>query len=141
MSRPVEGETHTFERTFTTDDVERFAELSRDRQPIHTEPDEDGRLMVHGLLTATLPTKIGGDLEVLARSMDLEFRRPVYTGQRITCTWTFESVDERDDRYVIDVEVTCERDGAGEDGNESRDEDDGETVLAGSVEGIIWKDE
>ncbi|WP_126664047.1 MaoC/PaaZ C-terminal domain-containing protein [Haloterrigena salifodinae] len=128
MSRPVEGETHTFERTFTTDDVERFAELSRDRQPIHTEPDEDGRLMVHGLLTATLPTKIGGDLEVLARSMDLEFRRPVYTGQRIACMWTFESVDEREDRYVIGVEVTCER-------------ADDEPVLTGTIEGLIWKDE
>ncbi|ELZ21896.1 MaoC domain-containing protein dehydratase [Haloterrigena salina JCM 13891] len=128
MSRPVEGETHTFERTFTTDDVERFAELSRDRQPIHTEPDDDGRLMVHGLLTATLPTKIGGDLEVLARSMDLEFRRPVYTGQRISCTWTFESVDEREDRYVIGVDVVCEN-------------DDGEPVLTGTVEGLIWKEE
>ena len=126
MSRPVEGETHTFERTFATDDVERFAELSRDRQPIHTEPDEDGRLMVHGLLTATLPTKIGGDLEVLARRMDLEFRRPVYTGQRITCTWTFESVEEREDRYVIGVDVVCEN-------------DDGEPVLTGTVEGLIWK--
>ncbi|WP_339105400.1 MaoC/PaaZ C-terminal domain-containing protein [Haloterrigena salinisoli] len=128
MTRPVEGETHTFERTFTTDDVERFAELSRDRQPIHTEPDEDGRLVVHGLLTATVPTKIGGDLEVLARSMDLEFVRPVYTGQRITCTWTFESVAERDDRYVIGVDVDCEN-------------GDGEAVLTGSVEGVIWKDE
>ena len=127
MSQPVEGETHTFERTFTTDDLERFAELSRDRQAIHTEPDEDGRLMVHGLLTATLPTKIGGDLEVLAQTMEFEFVRPVYTGQRITCTWTFESVAERGDRYEIGVDVDCENEAS-------------ETVLIGSVEGVIWKD-
>ena len=127
MSRPIEGETHTFERTFTTDEVERFAELSRDRQDIHTEPDEDGRLMVHGLLTATLPTKIGGDLEVLARTMEFEFHRPVYTGQRIRCTWTFDAVEERDDRYDIVVSVDCEN-------------EDTEAVLTGRVEGIIWKD-
>ncbi|QSX00621.1 MaoC/PaaZ C-terminal domain-containing protein [Haloterrigena alkaliphila] len=127
MARPVEGETHTFERTFTTDDVERFADLSGDRQDIHTEPDEEGRLMVHGLLTATLPTKIGGDLEVLAQRMDLEFVRPVYTGERITCRWTFESVAERDDRYEIVVDVNCEN-------------GDGKTVLTGSTEGLIWRE-
>ena len=127
MTRPVEGETHAFERTFTTDDVERFADLSRDRQAIHTEPDENGRLLVHGLLTATLPTKIGGDLEVLARRMDLEFVRPVYTGQRITCTWTFSDVAERDDRYEIGVDVVCEN-------------EEGEPVLTGDIEGLIWKE-
>ena len=126
MNQPVEGETHTVERTFTTDDVERFAELSRDRQAIHTEPDEDGRLMVHGLLTATLPTEIGGELEVLARTMEFEFVRPVYTGQPITCTWTFADVEERDDRYVVVVDVVCEN-------------GDGEPVLNADMEGLIWK--
>ncbi|MDQ2050267.1 dehydratase [Natronolimnohabitans sp. A-GB9] len=127
MYRPTEGETHTFERTFTTDEVEQFAELSKDKQEKHTVPN-DGRLLVHGLLTATLPTKIGGDLEVLATAMNFEFVRPVYTGQRIGCTWTFTDVIERDDRFEIDVDVRCEN-------------DDGETVLTGTIEGLIWNDE
>ncbi|ELY66403.1 hotdog family protein [Natronococcus jeotgali] len=127
MTRPTEGETHTFERAFTTEDVRRFAELSRDTQDRHTEPDAEGRLLVHGLLTATLPTKIGGDLEVLASSMEFQFRRPVYTGERITCTWTYESVLEREDRYELAVDVACEN-GAGK------------TVLTAAVEGLIWKE-
>ncbi|QFU84116.1 hotdog family protein [Natronorubrum aibiense] len=127
MSHPVEGETHTFERTFTTGEVERFADLSGDRQPQHTEPDDEGRLMVHGLLTATLPTKVGGDLEVLATEMTFQFCRPVYTGQPIACTWTFDSVEERDDRYAITVDVNCKN-------------GENEAVLTGSIEGLIWKD-
>lgn len=125
--KPTEGETRTFARTFTTDEVRRFAELSGDDQPRHTEPDEDGRLLVHGLLTATLPTKIGGDLGVLARTMEFEFVRPVHTGEAITCTVRNETVEERDDRYRIVVEVTCanERD---------------EVVLTGEFSGFVEKE-
>ena len=48
----------TFERTFTREDVVLFTEVSKDEQ---------GRFAVQGLLTSTLPTKIGGDYNVLAR--------------------------------------------------------------------------
>jgi acyl dehydratase len=127
MHCPTEGETHTFERIFTSDDVAQFTELSGDRQDRHTVPDGDGRTMVHGLLTATLPTKIGGDLEVLATAMEFEFIRPVYTGQTITCMLTFDTVAERDDRYDVGVDATCEN-------------GDDEIVLSGIIEGLIWKE-
>ncbi|ELZ02625.1 MaoC/PaaZ C-terminal domain-containing protein [Natrialba asiatica] len=127
MNPPVEGETRTFERTFTVADVERFAELSGDAQPRHTDADEDGRVMVQGLLTATMPTKLGGDNEVLARTMEIEFIRPVYTGEHVTCRSTYETVAERDDRYEFTSAVDCENEG-------------GETVLRATIEGLIWKD-
>ncbi|WP_394742137.1 hotdog family protein [Natronococcus roseus] len=123
MHRPTEDETHGFERTFTTEEVRQFAELSRGTQPRHIEPDEEGRLLIHGLLTATVPTKIGGDLEVLASSMSFEFRRPVYTEERIVCTWSYE---ELEDRYDLVAAVDCENDA-------------GETVLTATVEGLVWK--
>lgn len=123
---PTEGDTYTHERTFTTEDVRRFGELSGDRQPIHTDPDEEGRLVVQGLLTATLPTKIGGDLEFIARTMEFEFRRPVYTGETITCEWTTETVTEREDRYEAAGMAVC------------RNEDD-TVVMRGSFEGVIRK--
>lgn len=125
---PAAGDTHTYERTFTREDVERFCEISGDTQPIHTEPDEEGRLVVQGLLTATLPTKIGGDLEVLATRMEYEFRRPVRTGETITCVWENESVTEREDRYELSVTLSCT--------NES-----GTEVLSGETDGIVWKDD
>ena len=127
MSRPTEGERYTFERTFTTDDVRRFADLSRDAQPRHTDPDGEGRLMVHGLLTATLPTKIGGDLEMLAHTMEFEFRRPVYAGDRVICEWTHETVEAREDGYAVTADVVCTN-GADE------------TVLVGTIEGRLKGD-
>ncbi|AFK19191.1 dehydratase [Haloferax mediterranei ATCC 33500] len=128
MNQPVEGETQTYERTFTVEDVQQFAELSGDAQPRHTEPDADGRVMVQGLLTATLPTKLGGDNEVLARTMEFEFLQPVYTGEPITCSSTYDTVVERDDRYEFTSDVVCEK-------------ANGEAVLGATVEGIIWKDD
>lgn len=125
-SRPEEGDVHTFERTFTHEDVERFGEISGDRQAIHTDPDDEGRLVVQGLLTATLPTKIGGDLGVLARTMEFEFREPVYTGETITCEVTITAVTERDDHYEVAASVDC------------RDEND-TTVMRSSFEGLIRK--
>jgi|GEM_PF-184139 len=127
---PDSGASFTVERTFTLDDVEQFADVSGDTQPRH-DPDSDGPVLVHGLLTATLPTQIGGDLEVLARTMTFEFRRPVYAGDTLRCTWTTETIEERADRYDIEASVVCDR----------VDADTRETVLSGSVEGLIWKDD
>ncbi|MFC7080519.1 MaoC/PaaZ C-terminal domain-containing protein [Halorussus caseinilyticus] len=126
MTPPSEGDTRTFQRTFTPEDVRQFGEVSGDEQPRHLEPDDEGRLLVHGLLTATMPTKIGGDLEVLGRSMAFDFRKPVYTGETLTCEMTIEEVTERADRYDLSAAVTCEN-------------EDGETVMTGTVEGLVWK--
>jgi acyl dehydratase len=124
---PTEGQTRTIERTFTREDVEQFAEVSGDDQSRHTEPDEDGRVMVQGLLTATLPTSIGSDNDVLASTMEFQFHRPVYTGETITCRSTYESVTEREDDYVFTSSVVCE--------NEA-----GDTVLTATVEGMMPND-
>lgn len=123
---PEPGDTYTHERTFTREDVERFADLSGDTQRIHTEADDEGRVVVQGLLTATLPTKIGADLEVFATHMEYEFHAPVRTGETIICVWENESVTERDDRYELAVAITCT--------NEA-----GTEVLSGETDGIIWK--
>jgi len=61
------GEKITFERTFTKEDVALFTEVSKDEGVHHVTPDEQGRFVVQGLLTSTLPIKIGGDYNVLAR--------------------------------------------------------------------------
>jgi 3-hydroxybutyryl-CoA dehydratase len=94
-SAPQTGQKFTYRRTFTVADVEAFTRVTGDVGRHHLQPDAQGRLIVHGLLTATLPTRIGGELDFLAREMQFEFIRPVYTGDEITvdvvCT---EVVDE-----------------------------------------------
>ncbi|MFC6731261.1 MULTISPECIES: MaoC/PaaZ C-terminal domain-containing protein [unclassified Haladaptatus] len=121
-----EGETYTHQRRFMHEDVHQFGEISGDDQPRHTEPDEEGRLMAQGLLTATLPTKLGGDINFLAHTMEFRFRRPVFTGETITCEMVLDTIDEREDRYNIDATTTCT--------NEAD-----EVVLSGDISGLIWK--
>ncbi|WP_255149011.1 FAS1-like dehydratase domain-containing protein [Halorarius halobius] len=123
--RPEEGETVTATRTFEKADVEQFAETTGDRGDHHLEADEQGRLLVHGLLTASLATEIGGRYNVLARTMTYEFRRPVYTGETVRCETTFTSVEERDGDLEVAADLTYVR------------EDDDETVLTGSWDGLI----
>ncbi|AGN00745.1 MaoC domain-containing protein dehydratase [Salinarchaeum sp. Harcht-Bsk1] len=123
---PVVGDGLTHERSFTTEEVLEYGRLTGDDQPIHTEPDEDGRLVVQGLLTGSLATKIGGDLNYVARTMEFEFRKPVYTGERITCECTVESRSEQEDRYLLEIDVEYRNDG-------------GDVVAAGATSGVIWK--
>lgn len=102
------GEKITFERTFTKEDVVIFTKVSKDEGVHHVTPDEQGRFVVQGLLTSTLPTKIGGDYNVLARKMDFEFLRPVFSGDTIRCDVIIEQfeLDEKN-RTKITAAFTC----------------------------------
>ncbi|MFJ7919878.1 enoyl-CoA hydratase [Lysinibacillus fusiformis] len=102
------GEKITFERTFTKEDVELFTKVSKDEGVHHITPDEQGRFVVQGLLTATLPTKVGGDYNVLARNMNFEFVRPVFSEDTIRCDVIIEQF-ERDEknRTAITAIFTC----------------------------------
>ncbi|MGG3563322.1 hotdog domain-containing protein [Neobacillus rhizosphaerae] len=119
------GKIITFERTFTVRDVELFTEVSGDAGIHHLTPDEQGRLVVQGLLTATLPTKVGGDHNVLARNMNFEFLRPVFTGDTIICEVTIEKYERQENnRTAIIASFLCK--------NQNEKE-----VLKGEFSGVI----
>ena len=118
------GDVISFERTFTKEDVELFSKISGDEGIHHLTPDEQGRLVVQGLLTATLPTKVGGDHNVLARHMDFEFVRPVFTGDSIVCEVTIEQFEPQDKRTRIVADFICIN-------------QHGKEVLKGSFSGVI----
>lgn len=102
------GDIIRFERTFNKEDVEMFTKVSLDEGNHHITPDEQGRLVIQGLLTATLPTKVGGDNNVLARSMNFEFLRPVFTGDTIICEVTIEQFEKQDtNRMSIVATFLC----------------------------------
>lgn len=119
-----EGQTFRWERTFTERDVEEFARLSGDRGEHHLQGDEQGRILVHGLLTATLPTKIGGDLNYIARTMVFEFLRPVFVGDTIRVDAVATEVHPEGDHLAVAVHFECHN-------------QDGKKVLEGSSHGII----
>lgn len=88
------GDVRKWRRTFTETEIRTFGSLSKDEGIHHIQPDSKGRLMVQGLLTATLPTKIGGDLNFIASEMTFQFRRPVYAGDTIECKVTITELTE-----------------------------------------------
>ena len=93
------GDVRVWERSFTEEDIRLFARFSGDEGEHHLAPDEQGRLMVHGLLTATLPTKIGGDMNFIARELCFQFLRPVFAGDTITCDVTISEM-QQEERYT-----------------------------------------
>jgi 3-hydroxybutyryl-CoA dehydratase len=101
------GDVITWERTFTEEDVRQFALVSEDQGVHHMQSDEQGQLIVHGLLTATLPTKIGGDLNYIARQMVFEFMRPVFTGDTIRCEVTITHLEKVEKHTNMAANFVC----------------------------------
>lgn len=95
------GDVITRKRTFTEEDIRMFGRLSGDEGVHHIQTDEEARLMAQGLLTATLPTKIGGNLNFIAREMTFQFLRPVYATDTIECQVTITDLHE--DRGLVNV--------------------------------------
>ncbi|BDG32370.1 MaoC family dehydratase [Parageobacillus thermoglucosidasius] len=121
------GDVFTWQRTFTEEETSQFAHLSGDMGRHHMVHDEQGRLMVHGLFTASIGTKIGGDLNYIAREMNFEFIRPVFTGDTITCELTITEVTPMDGYKKIAMKTVYRN-------------QHGKEVLIGTSKGII-KDE
>jgi 3-hydroxybutyryl-CoA dehydratase len=120
------GDTFFVSRTFSEQDMIRFADISRDYNPVHF----DARFarvknfehrICHGLLVAALITEIGGQIGWLASGMNFRFIKPVYFGDTITCDFTITDIDEKG-RAQAEAIFTNE---------------DGATVLKADLTGIV----
>ncbi|MEW6668445.1 MAG: MaoC family dehydratase [Thermodesulfobacteriota bacterium] len=120
------GDSFRTTRTFTDNDVVRFARISRDYNPVHF----DARFakarnlsapICHGLLAASLVTEIGGQIGWLASVMNFRFKGPVYVGETITCNWGITAIDQKG-RAKASVTIT---------------KDDGVTVIEAEIGGIV----
>jgi 3-hydroxybutyryl-CoA dehydratase len=94
------GDTFSVSRTFSERDVIRFADISRDYNPVHFDErfakvKNFERRICHGLLVATLITEIGGQIGWLASGMNFRFIKPVYFGDTVKCDFTITEIDER----------------------------------------------
>ena len=101
-----------------------FAEISGDKGVHHVEADIYGRIMVQGLLTATVPSKLGGDMNYIARHMVFDFVRPVFSGDTITCEGRVEKVEPEEGQLNVTLSFVCRNQG-------------GKEVMRGITEGII----
>jgi 3-hydroxybutyryl-CoA dehydratase len=120
------GDVRVWDRTFSEDDVRSFATFSGDEGEHHLAPDEKGRLMVHGLLTATLPTKIGGDMNFIARELTFRFHRPVFAGDTIRCEVTLIAIEPDEGFDRVSSSWTCRN-------------QQGKEVMSGEAQGVVRK--
>jgi acyl dehydratase len=118
------GDVVSWERTFTEEDVRLFSRFSGDEGTHHLQPDATGRLMVHGLLTATLPTKIGGDINFIAREMIFKFHRPVFSGDTVRCEVTILELTEMAEYKQLKSSWVCRN-------------QHGKEVMSGQAQGIV----
>jgi acyl dehydratase len=94
------GDTFVVTRQFTQADMLSFADVTRDYNPIHFEKrfadvKNFRDPICHGLLVGSILTEVGGQIGWLASEMNFRFKRPVYFGDTIECTFTISEIDER----------------------------------------------
>lgn len=120
------GDIIEWSRHFTMEDARNFTSISKDEGQHHLTPDDQGRIVIQGLLTATLPTRVGGALDFLARNMNFDFLKPVYVDDTVTCTVTIVELRESRHGTRMKADIRCKN-------------QDGIEVMTGSTSGVILK--
>jgi acyl dehydratase len=117
---PAVGTVATWTRTFTANDVEAFARLSGDRNPLHFDADfaaatRVGRLVVQGGLTtglfnALVAMKLPGPGSVFLHQ-EWDYPAPVFVGDTVTAE--AEVIEARADKPITRLRcVARNQDGA-----------------------------
>jgi len=112
------GATASLTRTVTEEDVQRFAEATGDRNPVHLDSEAAaasvfGRRVAHGMLSASLisavlGTKLPGPGTIYL-SQSVRFRGPVYLGDTVTASVTVTGIDLKRGQCVLGTSVQNER--------------------------------
>ena len=115
-SPPTIGARATWTRTFTADDVEAFAGISGDRNPLHFDPEfvartRFGRLVVHGGLTAGLFNALVAQVLPGPGSVFLhqewDYPAPVFIGDTVTAE--AEVIEARADKPITRLRCVARR--------------------------------
>ena len=109
----VIGQAHETVHEITADDIQRFAEVSGDFNPLHMSDEYAATTMfekriAHGALTASYISGIlGNNLPgpgAIFVGLNMRFRRPVYIGDTVTARATVAEKIDRGNRIVLKIE-------------------------------------
>ena len=108
------GMSASYERVVTTTDIEAFAAVSGDHNPVHLDEEfakttRFGRRIAHGMLTASLissvlANKLPGEGSVYL-GQTLQFVAPVFPGDEITARVTVKEI--REGKPILKLETIC----------------------------------
>jgi acyl dehydratase len=108
------GDKAVVTKRFTYEDVQLFAEVSTDKNPLHLDETfasntQFGKPIVHGMLVASLfsailGTKLPGTGTIYL-GQELSFKKPVFIGDTITAS--AEVVEMRTDKPICILRTVC----------------------------------
>ena len=107
------GQSHETVHEITADDIQRFAEVSGDFNPLHMSDEYAATTMfekriAHGALTASYISGIlGNNLPgpgAIFVGLNMRFRRPVFIGDTVTARATVAEKIDRGNRIVLKIE-------------------------------------
>ena len=109
------GDHADFEKTVTADDILKFAEVTGDTNPLHSDPEyakktRFGECIAHGMLSAgfisaVLGTKLAPNACAIYLSQSLRFLRPVKVGDTIRATVEVKGVEP--EKRTLTLETEC----------------------------------
>lgn len=109
------GDTATFDKTFTNKDVEDFARLSGDFNPLHTDESyakttQFKKPIIHGMLVGSLCSTLLGmylpGKKCLYISQTLSFKNPVFVGDKLTVTGNVKTKSVGTRLLEISISIT-----------------------------------
>lgn len=108
------GDLASMEKIFSQEEVNRFAEISGDSNPVHFDKEYAGRTLfkqpiVHGMLTASLFGGLFGSTlpgkGTIYLGQNLTFLKPVFVGEEVKAT--IEVTKIRKDKPIFTFSTKC----------------------------------
>lgn len=110
---PQVGDHAEYERIVTADDIQKFAEVTGDTNPLHRDAafaakTRFGEPIAHGMLSAgyisaVLGTKLAPDRVAVYLSQSLRFLRPVKIGDTIKAVAEVKGIDAEKGTYTLET--------------------------------------
>lgn len=109
------GDIAKYERTVTAEDIEKFAEVTGDTNPLHLDPDyakktRFGERIAHGMLSAgyisaALGTQLAPHACVVYLNQSIRFLRPVKIGDTIRTIAEVKEIDA--EKGTLTLQTDC----------------------------------
>ncbi len=106
------GDKASMSKVITDEDIQKFADVSMDRNPIHLDEEFAANSMFKqriahgvisaGLISAVIGTKLPG-INTIYMGQTLKFVAPVFIGDELTAE--VEVIKKRDDKHIITLQT------------------------------------
>lgn len=106
------NQVYTHEFSFSQDEVNRFAEVTGDKNPVHTNAEYAAKTLfkrpiMHGMLSASLFSKVFGTLfpgeGTIYLKQSLNFLKPMYVDTKYDAVFTVKEVIKDKNRAVVET--------------------------------------